>query len=545
MVAKTFKGLENVLAEELKQLGAENVEPGNRMVSFVGDLAVLYRANICCRTALRILKPIYKFYAQDADELYNAVKDFAWDSYINPSQTFSIDATVFSEKFRHSRFVTYRVKDAIADYFTEKYGKRPSIRLNNADFMFDVHISDNEVILSLDSSGESLHKRGYRVAQTEAPINEVLAAGIIMLAGWHGETDFVDPMCGSGTFLIEAALIAANINPGIFRSNFAFERWPDFDHELFEEIYNDDSHERPFTNKIYGSDISPKAIDIASRNIKSASVGKYIELKAQPLQNIEEVAHEGGILVTNPPYGERIAVEDMEGLYRTLGEKLKRVFKGYKAWVIGYNTELLDSIGLKPSLKFPLYNGALECELREYVIFEGTYAEFRKEGRSVKNEEFKGERKPEYRRREFEPTFKDDKNGEKSRVNKWCREDGDGNRKEGERRERKSRFHTEGKPKNALEEKLRKPYHERRREEESRRNKRMGDEERQSRRSETGDNNAGQQREQEHNEARTSRIVKFRQPQLSADKEQPIIHGRRNSWRRTDLPEENKGNENE
>lgn len=540
MVAKTFKGLENVLAEELKQLGAENVEPGNRMVSFVGDLAVLYRANICCRTALRILKPIYKFYAQDADELYNAVKDFAWDSYINPSQTFSIDATVFSEKFRHSRFVTYRVKDAIADYFTEKYGKRPSIRLNNADFMFDVHISDNEVILSLDSSGESLHKRGYRVAQTEAPINEVLAAGIIMLAGWHGETDFVDPMCGSGTFLIEAALIAANINPGIFRSNFAFERWPDFDHELFEEIYNDDSHERPFTNKIYGSDISPKAIDIASRNIKSASVGKYIELKAQPLQNIEEVAHEGGILVTNPPYGERIAVEDMEGLYRTLGEKLKRVFKGYKAWVIGYNTELLDSIGLKPSLKFPLYNGALECELREYVIFEGTYAEFRKEGRSVKNEEFKGERKPEYRRREFEPTFKDDKNGEKSRVNKWRREDGDGNRKEGERRERKSRFHTEGKPKNALEEKLRKPYHERRREEESRRNKRMGDEERQSRRSETGDNNAGQQREQEHNEARTSRIVKFRQPQLSADKEQPIIHGRRNSWRRTDLPEENK-----
>ena len=279
MVAKTFKGLENVLAEELKQLGAENVEPGNRMVSFVGDLAVLYRANICCRTALRILKPIYKFYAQDADELYNAVKDFAWDSYINPSQTFSIDATVFSEKFRHSRFVTYRVKDAIADYFTEKYGKRPSIRLNNADFMFDVHISDNEVILSLDSSGESLHKRGYRVAQTEAPINEVLAAGIIMLAGWHGETDFVDPMCGSGTFLIEAALIAANINPGIFRSNFAFERWPDFDHELFEEIYNDDSHERPFTNKIYGSDISPKAIDIASRNIKSASVGKIYRIK--------------------------------------------------------------------------------------------------------------------------------------------------------------------------------------------------------------------------------------------------------------------------
>lgn len=544
MVAKTFKGLENVLAEELKQLGAENVEPGNRMVAFTGDLAVLYRANIGCRTALRILKPIYKFYAQDADELYNAVKDFAWDDYINPSQTFSIDATVFSENFRHSRFVTYRVKDAIADYFTEKHGKRPSIRLNNADFMFDVHISGNEVILSLDSSGESLHKRGYRVAQTEAPINEVLAAGIIMLTGWHGETDFVDPMCGSGTFLIEAALIAANINPGIFRSSFAFERWPDFDQELFEEIYNDDSRERPFTHKIYGSDISPKAVDIALHNIKSASVGKYVEVKAQPLQNIEEVAHEGGVLVTNPPYGERIAVEDMEGLYRTLGEKLKNVFKGYKAWVIGCNTELLDAIGLKPSLKFPLYNGALECELREYVIFEGTYAEFRKEGRSVKNEEFKGERKPAYRRREFEPTVK--KDGEdKPRFNKWRKEEGgdkhaaaDG----GERRIRKPRFHTDGKPKNALEEKLRKPYHERRREEESRRNRQAdGGNEREPRMVPAGEGNG----QHEHSEARTSRVIKFKQPQLSADMEQPIIRGRRNSWRRNDLPEDNKGNDNE
>ena len=292
MVAKTFKGLENVLAEELKGIGAENVETGLRMVSFEGDMATLYRANICCHTALRILKPIYKFHASDADELYNAVKDFGWDQYMNTSQTFSIDSTVFSENFRHSRFVTYRVKDAIADFFNEKYGKRPSIRLNNADLVFDVHISGSEITLSLDSSGESLHKRGYRVAQTEAPINEVLAAGIIMLSGWHGECDLIDPMCGSGTFLIEAALIAANINPGIFRSNFAFERWSDFDPELFEEIYNDDSREREFTHKIYGSDISPKAIDIAARNIKSAAVGKHIELKVKPLQEIEEAPSE-------------------------------------------------------------------------------------------------------------------------------------------------------------------------------------------------------------------------------------------------------------
>lgn len=539
MVAKTFKGLENVLAEELKQLGAGNVVAGNRMVSFTGDLAMLYKANIGCRTALRILKPIYKFYAQDADELYNAVKDFAWDDYMNPAQTFSIDATVFSENFRHSRFVTYRVKDAIADYFMEKCGKRPSIRLNNPDFVFDVHISDNQVTLSLDSSGESLHKRGYRVAQTEAPINEVLAAGIILLTGWHGETDFVDPMCGSGTFLIEAALIAANINPGIFRTNFAFERWPDFDHELFDEIYNDDSRERPFTHKIYGSDISPKAVDIALRNIKSAAVGKYIEVKSQPLQSIEVApSDEGGVLVTNPPYGERIEVEDMEALYRSLGEKLKNVFKGYKAWVIGYNTDLLDTIGLKPSLKFPLYNGALECELREYVIFEGTYANFRKEGRSVKNEDFKGERKPAASaRRNFEPTFKDGK-GDKPRRMGWRQQDGNHRGKDDEkRRERKPRFQVEGKPKNALEEKLRKPYYERKREEENRR--------RQSSATDAGGENVRQQQQPEHNEARTNRIIKFRQPQLSAEKEQPIVHGRRNSWRRNDLPEAKENKENE
>lgn len=540
MVAKTFKGLENVLADELRQLGAENVEPGNRMVSFTGDLATLYRANIGCRTALRILKPIYKFYAQDADELYNAVKKFAWDEYLTPSQTFSIDATVFSENFRHSRFATYRVKDAIADYFTEKCGKRPSIRLNNPDFMFDVHISDNQVTLSLDSSGESLHKRGYRVAQTEAPINEVLAAGIILLTGWHGETDFYDPMCGSGTFLIEAALIAANIYPGIFRSNFAFERWPDFDQDLFDDIYNDDSRERPFTNKIYGSDISPKAVDIALHNIKSAAVGKYIEVKAQPLKNIEEIPQGGGILVTNPPYGERISVDDMEDLYRTLGEKLKKVFKGFKAWVIGYNTELLDMIGLKPSLKFPLLNGSLECELREYVIFDGTYAEFRKEGRSVKNEDFKGER-PQFKRRNFEPTDTDE---EKPRYNKWRRQDsGDGDRpRDKEKPRRQPRFHTEGSPKNALEEKIRRPYYERRRDEDSRRRSDDGGEKGKFRTA-TEEGERDMQRH-EHNEARTKRIIKFKQPQLSADKEQPIIRGRRNSWRRNELPENNETNEN-
>ena len=382
MVAKTFQGLENVLADELKAIGAENVETGRRMVSFTGDKAVLYRANFCCRTALRILKPFYKFHANDADELYETVKRFDWDKVLDIDSTFSIDSTVFSTDFRHSKFVTYRVKDAIADFFFEKYGKRPSIRLNNADFMFDVHISNNEITISLDSSGESLHKRGYRVAQTEAPINEVLAAGIILLSGWKGDTGFIDPMCGSGTLLIEAAMIARNIYPGVYRNSFAFERWSDFDSELFDEIYNDDSAERDFSHRIIGSDISPKAIAIAQRNVKSASLSKYIELEVKSIQSITEVPA-GGIMITNPPYGERIEVEDMEALYQSIGEKLKKVFQGYNAWIIGYKNELFDCIGLKPSLKYPLLNDSLECELRQYVIFSGSYSQFRKEGNDL------------------------------------------------------------------------------------------------------------------------------------------------------------------
>ncbi|MDE6831790.1 MAG: RNA methyltransferase, partial [Muribaculaceae bacterium] len=231
MVAKTFSGLEDVLAEELRNLGALNVEPGKRMVSFEGDLAMLYKSNLCCRTALRILKPIYKFIATDPDTLYQMTKEYDWGSILSPDKTFAIDTVTYSDEFTHSRFVTYRVKDAIVAWFTDRLGegKRPGVRLQDADVMINVHIAGDRVSLSLDSSGESLHRRGWRVAQTEAPINEVLAAGIILKSGWRGDKPFVDPMCGSGTFLIEAALIAANINPGIYRKGFAFEQWPDFD----------------------------------------------------------------------------------------------------------------------------------------------------------------------------------------------------------------------------------------------------------------------------------------------------------------------------
>lgn len=387
MVAKTLKGLEAVLADELRALGAENVEPGRRMVSFSGNLETLYKANLCCRTALRILKPFYTFKADDADTLYERVKEYDWGSFLTLAKTFSIDTVVNSDTFRHSRFVTYRVKDAIVDWFRDRYGdKRPGVRLNDADVIINVHINGGEVTLSLDSSGESLHHRGYRVSQTEAPISEVLAAGIILMSGYRGQYPFIDPMCGSGTFLIEAAMIAANINPGVYRKNFAFEHWPDFDAELFERLYNDDSNERPVEFPIIGADISPTAVEIARRNIRSAGVAKYIDLETKALSQWEQAPCPPGVIVTNPPYGERISAPDMDALYQMIGTKLKRVFPGWQAWIIGYHEEYFEKIGLAPSEKVSLMNGSLDCELRQYIIFEGNKREFRAAGGRLKKE---------------------------------------------------------------------------------------------------------------------------------------------------------------
>lgn len=388
MVAKTFQGLEDVLAEELRDLGAINVEPGLRMVAFQGDLEMMYRANLACRTALRILKPVFKFRATTTDELYDSIKSYDWSSVLSLSKTFAIDSVVYSDVFTNSRFVTYRVKDAIVDYFKDKYGpdKRPGVRVSDADVLLNVHISGDCVTLSLDSSGESLHKRGYRVAQTEAPINEVLAAGILLKSGWRGDMPLMDPMCGSGTFLIEAALIAANIMPGVYRRKFAFEQWKDFDCELLDSIYNDDSKEREVTQPIIGSDISPAAISVAERNIKSAGVGKYITLSTKPFQSYtRQEIPEKGVLVMNPPYGERIAVEDMDNLYANIGQTLKHVFLGWNTWIIAYREEYLRKISLAPSTKIELLNGALPCELREYVIFDGLMSDFRKNGGKIKD----------------------------------------------------------------------------------------------------------------------------------------------------------------
>ncbi|MCH5242374.1 MAG: RNA methyltransferase [Muribaculaceae bacterium] len=382
MVAKTFEGLEDVLRDELIDLGAENVEMGNRMVSFEGDLEMMYKANLCCRTALRILKPIVMFNADSTDELYDYLRDLDWEEFMDANTTFSVDSTVYSDGFSHSKFVTYRVKDAIVDHFRDKDGSRPSIRLEGADLQLNVHISGDRVTVSLDSSGEPLYKRGYREAQTEAPINEVLAAGIILKSGWRGDSDFLDPMCGSGTFLIEAALIAANINPGIYRESFAFEKWKDFDKDLFEELYNDDSGEREFNYKIFGGDKDPDAIAVARKNIKGARVEEMVELRCCPLTDWEADTAEG-IIVTNPPYGERLRPDNLNMLYKEIGSTLKNNFQGWHAWIIGYHEDQMKEIGLKPSVKIPLNNGKLECTLREYVMFDGAYSQFRAEGGSV------------------------------------------------------------------------------------------------------------------------------------------------------------------
>ena len=388
MIAKTFQGLEDVLAQEIIALGGEEVEQGKRMVSFIGDKELMYKANLQLRTALRILKPIQTFTASNTDEVYEFLKTVKWENYITPEQTISIDSVVFSDTFSHSKFVTYRAKDAIADYFMEKTGKRPSVRLTNADLVMNLHIAGHTCTLSLDSSGESLHKRGYRVDQTEAPLNEVLAAGMILKAGWNGDKNFLDPMCGSGTLLIEAAMIATNTPPGIYRQGFAFEKWKDYDAEMFDRLYNDESNERDFEFKIYGSDISPKAIAIAKENIKSAGLSKYIDLTVMPFQQYTlETAPENTTLIMNPPYGERISSRDILSLYEMIGSTLKHQFKGYDAWILSYREECFEKIGLKPSVKFDLMNGGLDCEFRKYEIFSGKLKDFKSEGGEFSKEE--------------------------------------------------------------------------------------------------------------------------------------------------------------
>ena len=381
MLAKTFKGLEQVLSKELIELGANNVQIERRAVSFTGDKRMLYTANFCLRTASRVLVPIATFKAKKTDDIYEQVKLLDWAQYMTAKTTFQIDATVYSDLFRHSQFITYRVKDAIVDWWMEHGGVRPSVQLTNPDLYLNVHIAGDTVTLSLDSSGESLHKRGYRVANTQAPINEALAAGMLLLAGWHGQSDFYDPMCGSGTLLIEAALIARNIAPGIYRKGFAFEKWASFDADLFEDVYNDDSRERDFKHKIYGSDAGFYAVQTAQKNIQSANLQRDIEVKQIRIEELRlaDKNTEGALVMMNPPYGERLSQDkNVLRLYQDMGTALKHQFCGATAWIISSNEEALKCVGLRPAKRIHLINGDLDCLFNQYVLFSGDRKSWKK-----------------------------------------------------------------------------------------------------------------------------------------------------------------------
>ena len=450
LIAKTFMGLEPVLAKELTQLGANDVQIGRRMVSFTGDKEMMYRANFQLHTAIKILKPIHRFKAHSADDVYEEIKKLDWTDYLSDDKTFAVDSVVFSEEFRHSKFVSYKVKDAIVDQLRERTGKRPNISVANPDLRLHIHVADDQCTLSLDSSGESLHRRGYRQESVEAPINEVLAAGIILMTGWQGETDFIDPMCGSGTFLIEAALIARNMAPGLFRKEYAFEKWTDFDADLFDRIYNDDSQEREFNHHIYGYDIDFKAVNTARTNVKAAGLSDCISVEQQDFKDFTQ-PKDKAIIVTNPPYGERISTPNLLETYRMIGERLKHQFMGGDAWILSYREECFEQIGLKPSIKIPLYNGSLECELRKYQMFDGKMRQFRSEGGTVKTEEEKRQMAQTHRfkkEREFKQRLTEQEENEDADIRSFTfhrHELGEERREyKGDRRENRERFDRKG-----------------------------------------------------------------------------------------------------
>lgn len=373
IVVKTFAGLEPVLAMELNALGAEFVTPERRAVSFQGDKSMLYKANFLLRTALKVLKPIAQFRVRDKDELYSQTKSIPWGEYLTLGKTFSIDSTVQSELFANSMYVSLKVKDAIADYFRESLGKRPSVNPEDPDIRIHVYLMGDYCEIALDSSGESLHKRGYRIGQGEAPVNEVLAAGMILLSGWQGNSNFMDPMCGSGTLLIEAAMIAKGIPAGIYRKSFGFERWLDFDEQLFSNIYNAE-YDRECAVRIFGSDISVQSCAIARANIKNAGLSKVIDIDTKDFLELAPPFEEGTI-VTNPPYGERLITKSIAELYKSVGDVLKQKYAGYTAWIISSSEEGFKNIGLKPSRKIELFNGALPCSYRCFELFRGTHKE--------------------------------------------------------------------------------------------------------------------------------------------------------------------------
>ena len=372
MTATTLYGLEEVLSEELTTLGAHNIRQENRAVTFTGDRRLMYRANLELRTALKVLVPIHSFSARDEKTLYHYIRDIDWSKYLGIDNTLAIDSVVHSKFFTHSKYVALKAKDAIVDQFRKKTGQRPSVDLKDPTMRINLYISHDECIVSLDSSGDSLHRRGYRKSTEQAPLNEVLAAGMIQLTGWPRDSHFLDPMCGSGTILCEAAMYAFNISPGVYRESFGFHHWKNYDPQVWEEVVAEaKSAEQDFSYNIIGSDISGKALDAARHNITTAGLDDKIRLSRTPFEERTPKV-DGGIIVMNPPYGERMAIEDIKSFYSDIGDQLKQYYPGFDAWILSGNREALKHVGLRPSQNITLYNGPIECRFQKFEIYRGS-----------------------------------------------------------------------------------------------------------------------------------------------------------------------------
>jgi len=386
MIAKTIFGLEQTLADELLRLGAKEVEIHNRAVGFVGDLGFLYKANLCLRTALRILVPIETITVFNEKSLYEAIQSIDWEKYMNVTDTLSIDTVLNSDLFTHSQYVSQKAKDAIVDQFRAKFAERPSVDLEKPTIKINLHIFNDVCTVSLDSSGESLHKRGYRDKTNLAPINEVLAAGLVMLSGWDKRTNFIDPMCGSGTILIEAALYANNIPPGYFREDFGFMRWNKFmpfDETLWNTIF--DAAVNKITNHeqtIIGGELSSNVAKKAKENIKLAKVDDVVSIRNCDMKDFEVPAGRG-VVIINPPYGERMVKDNIEDLYKMMGDTFKKKFAGYNCWILSSNLDAFKHVGLRPTRKITLYNGQLECKFMKFEIYEGTKKIHKLEGKGI------------------------------------------------------------------------------------------------------------------------------------------------------------------
>ncbi len=371
IVIKTLFGLENVLAEEVKKLGAKDIKILNRAVSCRVNKKLLYKSNLYLRTAVKILKPVASFYVQDDKDLYIKVKKINWEEYISYKKTFVIDATISGKIFTHSKYIALKSKDAIVDIFRDKYGIRPSVDTINPDIRINVHIAGNICNISLDSSGVSLGKRGYKMLQTAAPLNEILAAGMIYLSGWDKTTEFLDPMCGSGTIPIEATMMACNVPPGQLRE-FAFEKWYDFDAVLWEKIKKESTEDiKPVKTKITANDIDINAVEITRKNAKIIGVDKYMEIeKSDFFSSTPKINN--GLIMMNPPYGERLPQKEIIDFYGNIGSKLKHSYSGSAAWILSGNTTALKHIGLKPAAKIKLFNGKIECKFHKLDLYRGS-----------------------------------------------------------------------------------------------------------------------------------------------------------------------------